>query len=458
MNYWWVNLGDSYSFVLENGFLWAPKKDRGNNTPSHWKTMYDVKEGDVVFAYANGFLRAYATVSQSAYDYLNPFEDKALNEWEKEGNRIDLHYKIINNPIPKQAFNREFFSIQEPNNSPFNKSYNVNQGYLYKINDLSSKLLFKMINKTNRINLNLNRRINEIKDPNSVISALKEYDVLGKTSFLSKYKFKESTSYFLYFNNKLYDSKAIVGVAYKYEYPTEEYLHSEEFSGGKSTVVKLLKELDFHIIEKSITTAAYLALKELNRESTLEEIKETILTNKLYDFGAQDITDVIRNQIERYCDNVSRKQKHNNKLFHKNKTSLYSLLEFDKYADYDENEINDVTNSLESSSEGTMKKVYTSVYERDPKLRKEALRRHGLTCFACGFNFEQVYGEYAKGYIHIHHTQPLFENEGKKRKGIVEDLVPVCANCHSVIHRRRNETKSINEIKEMILKQQARQI
>jgi predicted HNH restriction endonuclease len=314
----------------------------------------------------------------------------------------------------------------------------------------SGRFLLKIIDKLNDLKFNLNRTLSEIKNKESILSAISEYDKIGGYAFLNRYGFDPSLKYFLYYNNKLYDSKAIVGVSYRYEYPTEEYLSSNEFSGGQDTVVALLKNLEFTVLEKSITTACYLALKKINKESSIEEIKEKILDEKLYDFGAQDINDVIRVQIERYCDNVERKQQHNRKLFHKIDTSIYTLIEFLKEHNINENEVNDVEIKYESATEGEKKFKFTSFYERDSKLRKRAIQYHGTTCYSCGFNFEEFYGEYAKDYIHIHHTKPLFETSGTQEVDPIKDLVPVCANCHSIIHRRKNETKSIDEVKEMI--------
>lgn len=90
--------------------------------------------------------------------------------------------------------------------------------------------------------------ISEIKNHNSILEAIKEYNILGEDGFLSKYGFGKSRSYFLKYNNCLYDSKAIVGVAYGIEFPTEGYLKSEEFSGGFNTVQKLLEQLGFEVV------------------------------------------------------------------------------------------------------------------------------------------------------------------------------------------------------------------
>ena len=52
----------------------------------------------------------------------------------------------------------------------------------------------------------------------------------------------------LKYKNRLYDSKAIVGVAHGIEYPKEGEKHPADFSGGKATVQKWLEDLGFEVI------------------------------------------------------------------------------------------------------------------------------------------------------------------------------------------------------------------
>ena len=111
---------------------------------------------------------------------------------------------------------------------------------------------------------------------------------------------------------------------------------------------------------------------------------------------------------------------------------------------------NDLQNKLESNEEGHPSKRYVTVYERDNKNRRQALAIHGCTCFACGFNFGEMYGEYAKGYIQIHHVKPVSELGGSKAINPETDLIPLCANCHAVVHRRKEKTLSLEEIRSMI--------
>ncbi len=90
-------------------------------------------------------------------------------------------------------------------------------------------------------------------------------------------------------------------------------------------------------------------------------------------------------------------------------------------------------------------------YERSQKNRREAIKKHGTTCAVCTFNFDEFYGkDYADGYIQIHHIKPLSEYEGEVDPET--DLVPLCANCHAMAHKRRATVTSIEELKALIEK------
>jgi 5-methylcytosine-specific restriction protein A len=57
-----------------------------------------------------------------------------------------------------------------------------------------------------------------------VLKACAEYDRLGQQRFLDTYGFGEATQYLLRVGERLYDSTAIVGVAYGHEHPDEGVL------------------------------------------------------------------------------------------------------------------------------------------------------------------------------------------------------------------------------------------
>ncbi|MDR5779656.1 HNH endonuclease signature motif containing protein [Caballeronia sp. LZ065] len=87
--------------------------------------------------------------------------------------------------------------------------------------------------------------LERLDDRSAVLAAVDEFDRLGRAAFLQKYGFKEARDYFLQIGGKLYDSKAIAGVAYGNQYPAHGPLKAADFSGGAATVRRRLETLGF---------------------------------------------------------------------------------------------------------------------------------------------------------------------------------------------------------------------
>lgn len=117
------------------------------------------------------------------------------------------------------------------------------------------------------------------------------------------------------------------------------------------------------------------------------------------------------------------------------------------------NEVNDLReeyNMLTSFKvEGKKKVIFTNIYERDPQLRLDAIKIHGLICKCCEMDFEKAYGPLGKDFIHVHHLKPISER-GEDLVNPETDLTVLCPNCHSMIHRKRNNTLTIEELKSII--------
>ena len=88
-------------------------------------------------------------------------------------------------------------------------------------------------------------------------------------------------------------------------------------------------------------------------------------------------------------------------------------------------------------------------YERNPKARKRCIKYYGTSCCVCGFNFGQVFGAAAEGFIHVHHLKPLSDIGEEYKVNPIEDLRPVCPNCHAMIHLG-GKTRSIENVKAML--------
>jgi len=109
-------------------------------------------------------------------------------------------------------------------------------------------------------------------------------------------------------------------------------------------------------------------------------------------------------------------------------------------------------------NEGVQVVVQTTVYKRSSKLRDKAIQFYTvdnrIKCKSCCFDFEEFYGEYGKGFIEIHHQKPVYQYDGEDAELTIEqaleNVIPVCSNCHRMIHRSRNNPLTIEQIKDYV--------
>ncbi len=98
--------------------------------------------------------------------------------------------------------------------------------------------------------------------------------------------------------------------------------------------------------------------------------------------------------------------------------------------------------------EGAVRRITVNAYERNNEARIACIAHYGARCCVCDLDLQEAYGDIARGYIHVHHLRQLSEI----RKGYVvdpiRDLMPVCPNCHSVIHMK-SPPYTIQEVKEI---------
>ena len=121
---------------------------------------------------------------------------------------------------------------------------------------------------------------------------------------------------------------------------------------------------------------------------------------------------------------------------------------FELLTEYTSNE-HDQALSSSKTIEGKKVVRYTTTYERDPIKREQAITIHGLSCMACDFNFEKVYGEHGKGFIHVHHNKPLNET-GETIVDPEKDLTVLCPNCHAMVHKNKKNTLTLNELIQLL--------
>lgn len=92
-------------------------------------------------------------------------------------------------------------------------------------------------------------------------------------------------------------------------------------------------------------------------------------------------------------------------------------------------------------TEGEIREMHLTTHERNPRLREECIKHymqeHGgrIVCECCGFDFEKAYGDIGRNFIEVHHKWPISATTDEHEVNPKTDLVPLCSNCHSMIHR-----------------------
>lgn len=100
-------------------------------------------------------------------------------------------------------------------------------------------------------------------------------------------------------------------------------------------------------------------------------------------------------------------------------------------------------------AEGNEKEYQSTRYERKRVNREACVQLKGTSCLVCGLDFLDKYGTLGRGYIEIHHLNPLSTQKQGYVLSIQNDLVPLCSNCHSMAHRE-SPPVTIEKLREII--------
>jgi len=123
--------------------------------------------------------------------------------------------------------------------------------------------------------------------------------------------------------------------------------------------------------------------------------------------------------------------------------------EQERYASYRIIYPDDLLDDSPEYLEGKKKMVAVNIYERNITARKLCIEHYGAICYICKFDFGKNYGEERKGLIHVHHLKKISEINEEYAVDPINDLRPVCPNCHMVLHSKSGGY-TIEEVKAML--------
>lgn len=100
-------------------------------------------------------------------------------------------------------------------------------------------------------------------------------------------------------------------------------------------------------------------------------------------------------------------------------------------------------------TEGERKHTEYERLHRNPALRQACINKYGYQCQCCGMNFAEMYGELLGArFIEVHHLQMLSTYDESRPQDYVENLVPLCANCHAMIHHIAGSEHPLRDLRQ----------
>ncbi|MEB3120065.1 MAG: EVE domain-containing protein [Snowella sp.] len=143
MKGWWVNQGFRFKEERELSCLWSPVHSKDGREVPHWKTMREVKIGDIVFHYYKGSIRAYSYVIEEAKLMPRPDTKGHNREFEStEGYLVKVKITDLNPEIALEEIPEAYYS---KDNTIFTKKGFPKQGYLFPVYDQLTNFLSNQI-------------------------------------------------------------------------------------------------------------------------------------------------------------------------------------------------------------------------------------------------------------------------------------------------------------------------
>jgi predicted restriction endonuclease len=143
--YWWVSQNQTYKHEVPGNFMWSPKTNsRGGKVPSY-DFMEDMKIGDIVFSFADTFIKAIGVVTSPAQSSVKPDFGNAGANWSDDGWLVDVAFQELGMAQFKPKDHMGLLNPTLPEVlSPIRPDGGGNQIYLAKISKQMADILIAL--------------------------------------------------------------------------------------------------------------------------------------------------------------------------------------------------------------------------------------------------------------------------------------------------------------------------
>jgi hypothetical protein len=100
LRYWWVNQNQTYRHEVAGGYLWSPKRKANGQINPFYEFMREVAPGDLIFSFADTYVRAIGIAKSTCYGCPKPQEFGTVGaNWEQAGWKVEVEFRPLSNPI-----------------------------------------------------------------------------------------------------------------------------------------------------------------------------------------------------------------------------------------------------------------------------------------------------------------------------------------------------------------------
>lgn len=147
MRYWWVNQNQTYRHELGGGYLWSPKRAKGNRVNPFYESMREVSPGDVIFSFTDTRISAIGFARSYCYESPKPSEfGSAGSNWSTVGWRIEVRFQALQNRIRPKEHMTQLINLLPEKYSPLLPNGNGLQSvYLAEVGPTFAAVLFRLI-------------------------------------------------------------------------------------------------------------------------------------------------------------------------------------------------------------------------------------------------------------------------------------------------------------------------
>lgn len=181
MRYWWVNQNQTYRQEFQGGYLWSPKVKANGAVNPFYEFMREVSPGDIVFSFADTWIKAIGIAHSHAYEAPKPIEFGAVGAyWDVVGWRIDVQFTELEASIRPVDYIGKIQPYLPERYAPLQFNGAGLQGvYLTELKERLAALLIDLIGSEARTVVEMATKSGQIPDGAYVGQAVWEQHQLG---------------------------------------------------------------------------------------------------------------------------------------------------------------------------------------------------------------------------------------------------------------------------------------